>query len=169
MSAQFSDPRVPSAIDFSKKLDPVLCQLWDNVVKPVVVRLAVCAQLHSSALYRFMQQGLSSNEKNLPDIYVSSYTSTLCALVEAGAGTEPPHRASESSAASRGTARRNAPPPGCGRVDSLIGKEATKDKVIPGLRENSWVQFCVPRSQRHSLSIHCSSFTGANVSRSLIS
>ncbi|KAJ3996663.1 CHAT domain-containing protein [Lentinula boryana] len=90
-----SDPKSTKAGDFSKRLRQILQALWKTVVNPIVDFLAptlplksriwwcptsyLCAvPLHAAGPYL-------PKQRNLPDLFVSSYTSTLSVLISARA------------------------------------------------------------------------------------
>ncbi|KDR67675.1 hypothetical protein GALMADRAFT_257932 [Galerina marginata CBS 339.88] len=84
----------------SKEFIPILRKLWNNIVFPVVICLTklgvqeksriwwcptseLCAlPLHAAGPYRL-------NERNLPDLYISSYTPTLSTLIRARSNPIP--------------------------------------------------------------------------------
>jgi CHAT domain-containing protein len=95
--SRFSDPRSLSFQGFSDRLLPVLRSLWKKVVGPVVEQLKssnvklksriwwcptaeLCAlPIHAAGLYL-------PKEKSVSDLYISSYISTLSALITARSG-----------------------------------------------------------------------------------
>ena len=145
--------------DHSKDIPQILRALWNDIVSPVVDRLAelrvpeksriwwcptseLCAlPLHAAGPYRPQQ-------KNLPDIYTSSYTTTLSALIRArsnmyGQSVVPnllvvgqPSEELQNVQAEIDNVRQLGD-----FVDVLVGSEANHDKVLHGLQQHSWAHF----------------------------
>jgi len=145
--------------DRSKDIPPILRALWKDIVSPIVDRLAemgvpeksrvwwcptstLCGlPIHAAGPYRPAQ-------KNLPDIYVSSYTTTLSTLIRARSNTSDlfvvpellvvgqPGEALPNVEAEIVTLREFGD-----FVDVLVGTEANHDKVLRGLQQHSWAHF----------------------------
>lgn len=166
LSTQFSDPQAMSADKFAKQLVSNLKQLWDMIVQPVVEKLAelkvvkmsrvwwcptsqACAlPLHAAGLYQLGQP-------NFPDIYISSYTSTLSTLIESRVGVNPQNSYPQLLVVGQPDTELTDPKKRLPQVaeevrriqqlgpfvKTLIGEEATRQTVIPHLRDSSWVHF----------------------------
>ncbi|KDR70891.1 hypothetical protein GALMADRAFT_159709 [Galerina marginata CBS 339.88] len=139
----------------------VLRKLWDNIVSPVVDSLTqlgvpeksriwwcptaeLCGlPLHAAGPYR-------SGQKNLPDIYTSSYISTLSALIKARSNIIAPSSFTVPKLLVIGQ------PGGTLQnvqneidiiqqlgnfVDNITGAEATQQAVLSGLTQHSWAHF----------------------------
>jgi len=154
---------ISAGTDQSKYISPILHDLWNNIVSPVVNHLTemgvpekshiwwcptseLCGlPLHAAGPYR-------SGQRNLPDIYISSYTPTLSALIKARLGSNT------------GMLDQSAVPkllvigqPGKSLpnvqeeidniqqlgdfVDVIVGTEAKHDKVLHSLQQHSWAHF----------------------------
>ena len=145
--------------DRSKDIPPILRALWKDIVSPIVDRLAemgvpeksrvwwcptskLCGlPVHAAGPYRPAQ-------KNLPDLYTSSYTTTLSALIRARSNTfdmfvvpkllvvGQPGEALPNVEAEIDNLRQLGD-----FVDVLVGTEANHDKVLRGLQQHSWAHF----------------------------
>ena len=145
--------------DRSIDIAPILRALWKDIVSPVVDRLAemgvpeksriwwcptstLCGlPIHAAGPYR-------PTQKNLPDIYISSYTTTLCALIKARSNTSDlfvvpkllvvgqPGETLPNVEAEIDNLQQLGD-----FVDVLVGTEANHDKVLRGLRQHSWAHF----------------------------
>ena len=147
--------------DCSKDILPILRALWKKIVSPIVDRLAamgvpeksrvwwcptskLCGlPIHAAGPYR-------SAQKNLPDIYTSSYTTTLSTLIRARSNTSDlsrfvvpkllvvgqPGEALPNVEAEIDNLRQLGD-----FVDVLVGAEASHDKVLCGLQQHSWAHF----------------------------
>ncbi|KAH9474340.1 hypothetical protein JR316_0012798 [Psilocybe cubensis] len=142
----------------SREIIGVLRFLWDKIVHPIISQLDNAGVPHRSRIWWCLTSELCSlplhaagpyrgGERNLPDLYTSSYTPTLSALIRARSNI----------------IRRKAPTLlVVGHPDDalqhvgeevkiiqqlsdsakvIIGKEATRDAVLQGLREHPWVHF----------------------------
>ncbi|KLO05393.1 hypothetical protein SCHPADRAFT_933660 [Schizopora paradoxa] len=93
LASYCSDPQFTRADDFAKKLRQVLQSLWNVLVSPVVEHLLPslpaksriwwCPTSHLCALPLHAAGPYLPRQRNLPDIYISSYTSTLSVLIAA--------------------------------------------------------------------------------------
>jgi len=145
--------------DRSKDIPPILRALWKDIVSPIVDRLAemgvpeksrvwwcptskLCGlPVHAAGPYRPAQ-------KNLPDLYTSSYTTTLSTLIRARSNTSDmfvvpkllvvgqPGEALPNVEAEIDNLRQLGD-----FVDVLVGTEANHDKVLHGLQQHSWAHF----------------------------
>jgi len=145
--------------DRSKDIPPILRALWKDIVSPIVDHLAtmgipekgrvwwcptsrLCSlPIHAAGPYR-------SAQKNLPDIYTSSYTTTLSALIRARSNTSDlfvvpkllvvgqPGETLPNVEAEIHNLRQLGD-----FVDVLVGPEANHDKVLRGLQQHSWAHF----------------------------
>jgi CHAT domain-containing protein len=86
------------ACECSKDIPPILRVLWKDIVSPIVDCLAQIGVPEKSRVWWCPTSKLSSlpihaagpyqpGQKNLPDIYTSSYTTTLSALIRARSNT----------------------------------------------------------------------------------
>ncbi|KDR67678.1 hypothetical protein GALMADRAFT_105637 [Galerina marginata CBS 339.88] len=143
----------------SKEFVPILRKIWNDVVLPVVnclTKLGVqersriwwcptselCAlPLHAAGPYR-------PNEKNLPDIYISSYTPTLSALIRAR--SNPIFQAVAPKLVVVGQPGDDLLNVGeeigviqqlGGSVDVVSGARATRKTVLRVLQHHSWAHF----------------------------
>ena len=145
--------------DRSKGIPPILRALWKDIVSPIVDRLAemgvpeksrvwwcptstLCGlPIHAAGPYRPAQ-------KNLLDIYVSSYTTTLSTLIRARSNTSDlfvvpkllvvgqPGETLPNVEAEIHNLRQLGD-----FVDVLVDTEANHDKVLSGLQQHSWAHF----------------------------
>jgi tetratricopeptide (TPR) repeat protein len=145
--------------DHSNIIPPILRALWSDIASPVVKRLTemgipersrvwwcptskLCAlPLHAAGPYR-------PKEKNLPDIYVSSYITTLSALIKARSNTfgqsavprllvvgQPDDELLNVQAEIDNLRQLGD------FVDVLVGTEANHDTILHGLQQHSWAHF----------------------------
>jgi len=149
--------------DARKEMPPVLQQLWGFVVSPVVDQLAamgvaensriwwcptgqLCTlPLHAAGPYR-------SQQKNLPDIYISSYTPTLSSLIRARSEVVPrltspkllamgqPNDNFEWKLPEVREELRRIQSLG-NSVDIMLGEQANRATLLPCLQQFSWVHF----------------------------
>ncbi|KAG8904962.1 transcriptional repressor general negative regulator of transcription subunit 4 [Tulasnella sp. 403] len=150
----------------SKKLqrgiETLLHDLWVLVVEPIAEalqkeldlprksRIWWCPTAAVSRLPLHAAGVYTKKDKNLPDLYISSYTTTLSSLIRARKGmpdaTSHPHLLAVGQPSTPG---RPALPnvqeeikriakklPNC---SVLQGPEGTRDAVLAGLKENEWV------------------------------
>jgi CHAT domain-containing protein len=144
--------------DHSRRIFPILRDLWNNIVSPVLDRLSemripkksrvwwcptseLCAlPLHAAGPY---QQG----QPNLPDIHTSSYTPTLSALIRARSqlcqSAVPKLLViGQPSESLRNVQTEVDDIQKLGDfVDIIVGPDANRDKVLHGLQQHSWVHF----------------------------
>jgi CHAT domain-containing protein/tetratricopeptide (TPR) repeat protein len=168
----------------SKDIPLILRALWNSIVSPVVDRLAemgvpeksrvwwcptseLCAlPLHAAGPYR-------PQRKNLPDIYTSSYITTLSALIRARSSTSShsvipkllvigqPGEELPNVQVEIDNVRQLGD-----FVDVLVGAEANRDQVLYGLQQHSWAHFAChghlgrnAQPFRASFKLHGSSLT----------
>ena len=153
--------------DVTKDLTIVLQELWDKVVSPIVdflqtvhplqSRIWWCPTAEFSLLPLHAAGPYREGQRNLANLYISSYTSTLTALIRARQH-DPPHSESqekhfvgigqanaegENVIVSVGAELANIEQ----RVNSLAkfrrieGEESCIDRVSEELRKNEWVHF----------------------------
>jgi hypothetical protein len=162
MSSEFLLARSARNLDakrFKLALRSVLSTLWKLVVCPVVEQLRAIGLVEKSRIWwcpTSVLSGLpihaagpySSGQRNLPDLYISSYTPTLSALIAARAG--PPLLSQQPKLLIVGQ-----PGPTLPMVDaevrvveelgdfvtSLVGQAATHDAVTHSLKDHPWVHF----------------------------
>ena len=145
--------------DPSKDIPPILHALWNGIVPPVVDCLAqigvpekswiwwcptseLCAlPLHAAGPYQ-------PHQKNLPDIYTSSYITTLSALIRARSSTVAQAVVPKLLVIGQPSEQLPNVQPEIDIVrqlgdfvDVLVGPEATCDKVLHGLHQHSWAHF----------------------------
>ncbi|KAJ7661930.1 CHAT domain-containing protein [Mycena polygramma] len=143
----------------SKGLIVVLRELWKTIVQPVVVQLLSmgiemkariwwCPTVQLCALPIHAAGPFTPGERNLPDLFVSSYTPTLTALITArGGGVSASESIPKVLVIGQpetlpmveeeiSEIRRTWNP-----VDVLLGSAATTDAVISNLRTHSWSHF----------------------------
>jgi tetratricopeptide (TPR) repeat protein len=146
--------------DRSKVIFPILRALWKDIVSPIVDCLTkigvpeksrvwwcptskLCAlPLHAAGPYR-------RSQKNLADIYTSSYITTLSALIKARSNTSGQFvvpkllvvgQPSEASLPNVKAEIDNLQQLG-DFVDVLVGAEANRDQVLHALQQHSWAHF----------------------------
>ena len=145
--------------DCSKDIPPILRALWKNIVSPIVDRLAEIGVPEKSRLWWCPTSELSGlplhaagpyrpKQKNLPDIYTSSYTTALSALIRARSNTSgqrvvpkllvvgQPSEALPNIGAEIDNLRQLGD-----FVDVLVGAEANRDQVLRALQQHSWAHF----------------------------
>jgi tetratricopeptide (TPR) repeat protein len=158
LASEFSDTSASRAVDSSAKLSSILRCIWDIIVGPVTHQLIalgipqksriwwcptsdVCSiPLHAAGPYSY-------GRTDLPDIFVSSYTSTLSALIKARSGmTSNPSKPNILVIAQPETlpnveeeVRRIIKYSSL--VNVLVGEEANRQTVISGLQQHSWAHF----------------------------
>jgi CHAT domain-containing protein len=143
----------------SKDIPPILCALWEAIVSPIVDRLTETGVPEKSRVWWCPTSTLSGlplhaagpyrpTQKNLPDIYTSSYTTTLSALVRARSDAShqfvvpkllvvgQPGEALPNVEAEIDNLRHLGD-----FVDVLVGAEANHDQVLRGLQQHSWAHF----------------------------
>jgi CHAT domain-containing protein len=145
--------------DSSKDIVAILRFLWMLVVQPVVNELAslkvpekshiwwcptsylLALPLHAAGPYR-------NGHKNLPDLYVSSYTSTLNSLIQARSKAVDPlaplkvFLVSQPDATIPKVFNEAEIIKGFGKpITSSSGADAHKKAVLEGLQSHSWVHF----------------------------
>ncbi|EJD04657.1 uncharacterized protein FOMMEDRAFT_82442 [Fomitiporia mediterranea MF3/22] len=143
---------------YDQKLRKAMKMLWDRVVSKVVVglekvgitkgsRIWWCPTSELSAL-PFHAAGpfedASGTMKYLLDDYISSYTPTLGALVNARSGgyKDDPTVLAIGDTSLRSTKQEISNIRNCGMSTKLlIDKKASHDRVIKALREATWVHF----------------------------
>ena len=148
-----------AGVDHSKDLPSILRTLWNDIVSLVVDCLTgigipeksriwwcptskLCAlPLHAAGPYR-------PSQKNLPDLYISSYITTLSSLIKARSNTScqfvvpkllvvgQPGETLPSVQAEIDDLQQLG-----GFVDVLVGTEASRDQVLSGLHQHSWAHF----------------------------
>ncbi|KAH9474300.1 hypothetical protein JR316_0012758 [Psilocybe cubensis] len=141
---------------FSRQIVSVLRNLWDLIVCPVVERLTKLGVPHKSRIWWCPTSDLCTlpihaagpyrpGEKNLPDIYLSSYTSTLTSLIRARENIAKSYEAPKLLVVGQlGPDLQSVQD----EVDAikeykndtsvLMGPEATPDTVLDGLKAHSW-------------------------------
>ena len=145
--------------DRSKEIPPILRALWNNIVSPIVDHLAEMGVPDKSRVWWCPTSTLSGlplhaagpyrpAQKNLPDIYTSSYTTTLSALIRARSNRSrqfvvpkllvvgQPGEALPNVEAEIENLRQLGD-----FVDVLVSAEANRDTVLRGLQQHSWAHF----------------------------
>ncbi|KAG2745480.1 hypothetical protein P692DRAFT_201848294 [Suillus brevipes Sb2] len=155
-------------------LTKVLRKLWDVVVRPVVKKLVEFAPrgsriwwcptsvfnflpLHAAGEYR-------ANGESLSQLYISSYTPSLTALMRARRSHDrcPSCRVSARDArpAAAGAAgrvkkaapelvQRLLPPPPTVSLTKITSVDATRSTALRALRDNTWLHFSCHGTQNH--------------------
>ena len=145
--------------DHSKDIPPILRALWNNIVSPIVDYLAEMGVPEKSRIWWCPTSELSGlplhaaglyqpGQKNLPDIYISSYTTTLSALIRARSNTSGQFSVPKLLVVGQpGETLPNVEVEidhlcQLGDfVDVLVGAEANHDQVLHGLQQHSWAHF----------------------------
>jgi tetratricopeptide (TPR) repeat protein len=145
--------------DRSKDIPPILRALWNGIVSPIVDCLAKMRVPEKSRIWWCPTSKLSGlplhaagpyrpGQKNLPDIYISSYTTTLSALIRARSNTSgqyivpkllvvgQPGETLPNVKVEINNLRQLGD-----FVDVLVGPEANRDKVLHCLQQHSWAHF----------------------------
>jgi CHAT domain-containing protein len=143
----------------SKDIPPILRALWNDIVSPIVDRLAEIGVPEKSRVWWCPTSKLSGlplhaagpyrpKQKNLPDIYTSSYTTTLSALIRARSNTSHQYVVPKLLVVGQpGEALPNVKVEiddlqQLGDfVDVLVGAEANPDQVLYALQQHSWAHF----------------------------
>ena len=145
--------------DHSKDIPPILRALWKNIVSLIVDHLAEMGVVEKSRVWWCPTSELSGlplhaagpyrpAQKNLPDIYTSSYTTTLSALIRARSNTSRQYVVPKLLVVGQPgetlpnvkTEIDNLRQLG-DFVDVLVGAEANHDRVLRGLQQTSWAHF----------------------------
>jgi hypothetical protein len=179
--SHFTDPRATTVDNFSGRLQLVLKKLWRRVVGPVVEQLqklgvpknsriwwcptSVPCGLPIHAAGPYLPKNEDVPYKNLPDLYISSYTPSLSALMEARSGVlckptlpkllvigQPDEGTTRIPAVDKEVRRIKALAPS---ADVLFRDEVTKAAVLPSLQNHSWVHFAC-HGQRNPEPFHSS-------------
>jgi CHAT domain-containing protein len=148
-----------SRADCSKNIPPILRALWNNIVSPIVDRLAEigipekrrvwwCPTSELSGLPLHAAGPYRPKQKNLPEIYTSSYTTTLSALIRARSNTSHQYVVPKLLVVGQpGEALPNVKAEIDNLqqlgdfVDVLVGAEANPDQVLHALQQHSWAHF----------------------------
>ncbi|KAG8957468.1 hypothetical protein FRC03_010118 [Tulasnella sp. 419] len=159
-----------------KKIIEILRLLWYDVAAPVVQKLQVIGVARRSRIWWCPTAKLSmlplhaagpynSGSLDLPDLYISSYTPTLSALLRASENTQlqgkqlsnhpmipplllicqqnaPGEREIDNVREESNRIKRLIP-----FVDILFDHEGTRDVVLEGIRKHSWIHFASHGSQ----------------------
>lgn len=151
-----------------KRLTVVLRELWRAVVHPVVEvllslkvesrsRIWWCPTAQLCALPVHAAGPYTPGQRNLPDLFVSSYTPTLNALMTARAGVLPaPNSLPRLLIIGQPQTLPMVEPEieGIRAIDNfadvLLGAQATSDAVLSELRTHSWIHFACHGSRRHA-------------------
>ncbi|KAG8942813.1 hypothetical protein FRC03_002867 [Tulasnella sp. 419] len=157
-----------------RKVLMILRMLWSDVVKPIVDHLRSSGVELGSRIWWCVTSKLSSlpihaagphkgNEPNLPDLFVSSYTPTLLALLKSS--TPPSSKQSDSKSTTPSLLLVAQPAtPGQQQIQSvrdeldivksiipsldiLGNNQGIRDDVLNGLRTHRWVHFASHGSQ----------------------
>jgi CHAT domain-containing protein len=145
----------------SKIILPILRTLWCKIVEPVTnwlnklgvpknTRIWWCPTAELCALPLHAAGPYKPKQMNLPDIYISSYTPTLSALIKARSSAAHESVVPKPKLLVIGQPGKTLPnvekeisqiQKVGGFVDVLIGADANCDTVIHGLQQHSWVHF----------------------------
>lgn len=154
VSAQSHDLANPSRIILS-----ILRTLWEDVVYPVVERLDTLGVAAKSRIWWCPTSELCAlplhaagpylpKQKNLPDLYISSYTPTVTALIESRSGLA--RKSAVPKVLAIGQPGKTLPNVEAELnhlraigdfVNILIGEKATPDAVTEQLQTHSWAHF----------------------------
>ncbi|KAL0575285.1 hypothetical protein V5O48_006686 [Marasmius crinis-equi] len=156
-----SDPQSTRADDLPKKLRQVLQALWRMVVGPVVDHLSPtlptksriwwCPTSHLCALPLHAAGPYLPKQRNLPDLYISSYTSTLSVLM--AARSRPTTKTTKPELlVIADTGQPGSEIPSVEQALQQIrkydenahitsGKDATKENILSSLPHHRWVHF----------------------------
>jgi tetratricopeptide (TPR) repeat protein len=138
----------------------ILRFLWDTVVQPVVNQLVIlkvpensriwwCPTSYLCAFPLHAAGPCQKGHKNLPDLYISSYTSTLTSLLHARSTVAKPQAASKLLLISQ----PEGLPKVCEEVETIKGfrshmvisslteADANKESGLMALQSHSWVHF----------------------------
>jgi hypothetical protein len=163
LDQQLALARQPDTPKRSTVILPILRDLWNDIVFPVCNRLSqlevpqgsriwwcptskLCAlPLHAAGLYEepFIQNS------NLPDIYISSYTSTLSALITARSNTVIDQSSvpkllvigPDTESLKSVQHEINIIQKFGDFVNVMVGADASRDAVLHGLQQHSWAHF----------------------------
>ncbi|KAJ7460582.1 CHAT domain-containing protein [Mycena latifolia] len=151
----------------SKQLVVILRALWKKVAQPVVEKLVelevpkntriwwcptsfLCGfPLHAAGMYTKAEP-----DANVPNHFISSYTPTLSALIQARADVQPnPHVQvlviGQSAEELPAVTEEIAAVKGLGDfVNTLVGEAATKVRVLPAMQQHSYIHFACHAEQR---------------------
>ncbi|KAJ7038957.1 CHAT domain-containing protein [Mycena alexandri] len=150
----------------AKRLTVVLRELWRAVVHPVVEvllslkveltsRIWWCPTAQLCALPLHAAGPYTPGQRNLPDLFVSSYTPTLNALMTARAGvlSTPVPRLliiGQPQTLPMVETEIEAIRTMSNLADVLLGAQANADTVLSELRTHSWIHFACHGSRRHA-------------------
>ncbi|KAG8977998.1 hypothetical protein FRB93_011414, partial [Tulasnella sp. JGI-2019a] len=152
--------------NMDQNLTEMLQDLWAMIVAPIVVQLETTLNLSVGSHIWWMPTSgtwwlplhaagpYKSGERNLPDRFVSSYTTTLSSLIRARAGHQPGKRISGPRVLviAQAEAEGQDPLPNVEAEVALIhqlraevtiieGEDCTKDAVLAGLKDMAWAHF----------------------------
>lgn len=160
LSAELVSAQIPTAAQPAKRILPILRCLWEDVVCPVTDQLTElgveeggriwwCPTSELCALPLHAAGPHTRAQKNLLDMYVSSYTPTVAALLRARSGLlrkltsprilvvgQPGDKTLPSVQEEISIIRRLGD-----FVDILVDTEADHSSVIEGLQQHSWAHF----------------------------
>lgn len=139
----------------------ILRDLWKNIVSPVVVsllsefkvnkktRIWWCPTSHLCALPLHAAGPYNGTDENLPDLFISSYTPSLAALITARENIQPPApnrllvigQQTKSLPTVKEEVCRILEFSGNVKVGVLFGETADRETVLSNLRSHNWVHF----------------------------
>lgn len=150
---------VTTGISPSSHMIPVLQALWDTIVQPVTAQLLNlgvvekshiwwCPTSHLCALPLHAAGPYKKGQKNLPDMYISSYTPTLLSLIKARSGALETHETPSVLLVGQhdGTIPKVLQETEIIKgfrmqVECCSGEDAHKQAVLTGLKNNNWAHF----------------------------
>lgn len=161
LSVDLNDQVHPKKLGSRAQIVCMLRFLWDRIVSPMVDRLAELGVRRGSRVWWCPTAALCGlplhaagqyqpGNLNLPDIYTSSYISTLSSLIRArarGVGVQPSRTPRLLVVGTNETLLRSVQDEAdiiqqCGDfVDVLLGTQASCDSVLDGLKQHSWIHF----------------------------
>ncbi|KAG9018338.1 hypothetical protein FRB93_000041 [Tulasnella sp. JGI-2019a] len=150
----------------NQRLMEMLRDLWAKVVAPIVLQLETTLRLPAGSRIWWMPTSFAwwlplhaagpykSGERNLPDRFISSYTTTLSSLIRSRNGYQPVKLVSGPRVVviAQAKAEGQYPLPNVDAEVALIrqlpttvtvveGENCTRDVVIAGLKDAAWAHF----------------------------
>ncbi|KDQ61787.1 hypothetical protein JAAARDRAFT_172223 [Jaapia argillacea MUCL 33604] len=159
LSSKLTNAVKSDDIDRQKEITPLLRDLWSLLVDPIVAQLESLQIPHMTRIWWCLtaeSHGLPihaagpyrARERNLPDLYISSYTPTLSALMRAEASTVHPPSVLKlfvfcqpTATLPKAQAEFDQVKSLGGYIESLNSEKSTRDMILSRLQENSWAHF----------------------------
>lgn len=160
LSSELTAAQLPTATHPSKRILPILRALWDDIVQPVAEHLAQLGVEHSSRIWWCPTSELCAlplhaagsykrGQPGLLEMYISSYTPTVSALLHARNSLVRERHAprllvvgqpGDPTLPSVQKELKIVQEIGC-VADVLVDEHAMRDLVIQGLRTHTWAHF----------------------------